>query len=68
MDFPFYIKAGADVNKTDDYCDTPLLHAVQNGHLRCVNALIKAGADVNYVEKYGLPIYIRLPDVVILNV
>ena len=37
----------------DDGCDDncpPLIYASQNGHLECVELLVKAGADVNVVD------------------
>ena len=46
-----FITAGADVN-TQNYIrrQTPLMLAAQKGHDKCVDTLIKAGADVNETD------------------
>lgn len=45
------IKAGANINATDNDLNTPLHLAVLHSHLDVVESLIKAGADVNAVNK-----------------
>ena len=42
-----------DENKEMPLVNTPLINAVSNGHERCLNALIKTGADVNYANTEG---------------
>ena len=42
------IKAGADVNILNECKETALILAVKHGRLHHVDAIIKAGADVNY--------------------
>ena len=41
------IEAGADVNLTDRYGESPLMFAAANNNDRCIDILIQAGADVN---------------------
>lgn len=41
------IRAGADVNATNDIHETPLLIAAGQGHAPAAEALIRAGANVN---------------------
>ena len=41
------IKAGADVNWSGTYVDTPLILAAHRGFIKCVKLLLEAGADVN---------------------
>lgn len=43
------IERGADVNRADSDGFTPLMRAVLMEHLRCVDALIRDGADPNIV-------------------
>ena len=47
------IKAGADVNKPDGTGMTPLMHAVANGQVKCVQTLIAAEANVKDKNKRG---------------
>lgn len=52
---------GADPNfsGTGDPADSvyhPLITACFNGHMSCVNALLKAGADPNAVSAFGTPL------------
>jgi ankyrin repeat protein len=48
------LAAGADLNSTDQYGTSALMHASKKGYTYTVKALIAAGADVNYKdEKYG---------------
>ena len=46
------IKAGADVNGSDESGDTPLSNAAANGHVTCVEVLIEAGAVVDNFYSY----------------
>ena len=49
------INAGADVNKTDtDGNATPLILAVGQSKIKCVNTLVNAGADVNKAVGSGI--------------
>ena len=48
-----YIAIGAGVNATDDDGAMPLHWAAQNGRLEIVNALVRAGANVNAAAKNG---------------
>ena len=41
------IEAGADVNSSDIYGDTPLMLAAKKGNSRCIHTLLKEGANVN---------------------
>ena len=41
------IKAGADVNGSDERGNTPLSNAAANGHVTCTEVLIEAGAVVD---------------------
>ena len=45
------LKAGADVNWTDDSSFTPLMRAAKDGYIEGVQSLIQAGADVNKMDK-----------------
>ena len=45
------LKAGADVNKVNDYGQQPIMIAASNGHVECVKALLTAGAGVNSVNE-----------------
>ena len=47
------IGRGADVNKSNDYGNTPLYIAAYFGHLEVVRALLAAGADVNRSNNIG---------------
>ena len=47
------IGRGADVNKSNNYCETPLYMASSQGHLEVVRALLAAGADVNRSDRCG---------------
>jgi ankyrin repeat protein len=50
----YLAKEGADLNKFDNQKkQTPLMIASDFGYLDTVRALIKAGADVNFVSPYG---------------
>lgn len=49
----FLIKRGADVNALDANDKTPLHWAAGCGHIDCVKALIRAGADPNLKSKDG---------------
>ena len=35
----------------DEHGKTALIYAAENGHIECLNMLIKAGADVNFKNK-----------------
>jgi len=41
------LKNGADVNKSNNNGDTPLLIVCQNGYLEIVELLLKNGVDTN---------------------
>ena len=41
------LKLGADVNKPDEDRNTHLINTAGGGHIKCVNVLLQAGADVN---------------------
>ena len=47
------IRAGADVNATNEGGDTPLILASLNGHGSIVEALLKAGANVHATDQFG---------------
>ncbi|MCI0443422.1 ankyrin repeat domain-containing protein [bacterium] len=47
------IKAGADVNKANDYKMAPLAVAAEQGKIDVVQALLKAGANVKARNTYG---------------
>lgn len=47
------IRAGADVNATNEGGDTPLILASLNGHGSIVDALLKAGANVHATDQFG---------------
>ncbi|RJG21125.1 ankyrin repeat domain-containing protein [Paenibacillus thiaminolyticus] len=47
------IDLGADVNKQDQRCDNPLLHAGAEGLLDMVRLLLKAGADTHRTNRFG---------------
>ena len=45
------ITAGADINKEDNYGQTPLLDCCEvQGHVECLKEVITAGADINKEE------------------
>ena len=45
------IRAGAKVNRHDETGKTPLHHAVENLHVDAIKVLLKAGVDINGVDK-----------------
>ncbi|MEM4367194.1 MAG: ankyrin repeat domain-containing protein [Candidatus Anstonellales archaeon] len=47
------IAQGADIEIKDEYDETPLGWAAQNGHLKLLKALIGAGANVNAKDMFG---------------
>ena len=52
-------RANPNFSGTGDPADSvyhPLITACHNGHLSCVNALLKAGADPNAVSAFGTPL------------
>ena len=56
----FLTKAGADVNlSTTNTKITALMFAASNGHVKCVEALITAGADVNLCNSDGCTALIK---------
>ena len=52
------IRAGADVNATNEGGDTPLILASLNGHGSIVDALLKAGANVHATDQFGASIWL----------
>ena len=56
------IVQGADVNKVDEYGDTPLIKASVFCRPKTAELLLKAGADVNKTDKYGPPLFHSLID------
>ena len=44
---------GADVNKLNKYCTSPLMLACKGGCITCVNVLLDAGAYVNVITNAG---------------
>ena len=48
------IDAGADVNKRNDYCETPLHTSLTFFSQGCFNLLMKQGADVNIASNKGV--------------
>lgn len=53
----FLISKGADVNKANDFKDTPLHLACSRGHLDVVKVLLASGADKNSLNRTGTPLY-----------
>ena len=52
------LAAGADVNGQDSESrTTPLLTAVQHGHLELMRLAVQLGADVNLPGSSGTPLY-----------
>ena len=50
----FLVQPGVDVNARNTRTgETPLMYAVSDGSLECVNTLITAGADVNASDRAG---------------
>ena len=47
------IKAGANVNATEEDDYTALIVACQNGHEQCARALLEAGAAVDATQETG---------------
>jgi ankyrin repeat protein len=47
------LAAGADLNAPNDDGETPLMRAVMMGDAELVEALVKAGANVNAADKSG---------------
>ena len=50
----FLINSEANVNIQNTECFTALMYAASHGHDKCLEVLIKSGADVNTQNKYGL--------------
>ena len=51
------IKSGADVNEPDEDGNTHLINMARGGHIKSVNLLLKAGADVNKHGKKMEPMH-----------
>jgi len=49
----FLISSGANINVSDKYGITPLLAAIYEGHTKCVQSLIMAGAQKTGVTPDG---------------
>ena len=47
------LQSGADVNKTDDKAEVPLIKAARYGHTKYVDKLLKVGASVNISDHRG---------------
>ena len=47
------LKAGADVNITDNWGRTALFEALKRSSVKCIDMLLKAGSDVNATDEYG---------------
>ena len=47
------IRLGAHVNEPNEDGNTHLIKTAGGGHIKCVNLLLKAGADVNKHGKDG---------------
>ena len=47
------LKAGVDVNLTDDMGNTALMWASMTDHWKCVSALLGTGVDVNKANNHG---------------
>ena len=47
------LSGGVKADAKDDKNTTPLQNAASRGHLQIVQALVEAGADVNWVDGYG---------------
>ena len=45
-DLQYLLKSGADVNTRDKHGCTPLVYADRYGHIKCIDLLLQAGADV----------------------
>ena len=56
MQFPFFLKAGADVRVRDKNQRTLLHHAsfVKNNQVRLVEMLLECGLDVEAMDKNGI--------------
>ncbi len=56
------VQAGADINETTMYSETPLMRAAERGHTDVVEYLISQGADL-YVENiYGYDVRVLAED------
>ena len=51
------LAAGANVDKQDDYGDTPLMGAANNGRIEVVKERLKAGANKKLKNKSGETAY-----------
>lgn len=51
--FEMFMIAGSDINSTDNNQNTPLHHAVNEQYLNMIRILVKKGADINKINKYG---------------
>ena len=49
----YLVYLGADVNATDQYCQTALIVSACNGHLEVVKYLAECGADLKAKDEYG---------------
>ena len=47
------LAAGAEVEATNEFGETPLMWAAENGHTGCVAVLLAAGVDVEATDKEG---------------
>ena len=51
-------KGGADVNQLEKELSSPLHWAAANNHVEAINALLKAGANVDQLNNYQFsPLY-----------
>ena len=54
----YLVERGADINKENEYGETPLFEACENGKLVIVKYLIEHGADINKRNNTGeTPLY-----------
>ena len=61
-DVKLAVRIGANINKTDEFGNTPLHWASLKGHLKIVKFLVENGADINKKNKRGdTPLSLAFP-------